>query len=700
MYAESRIAESLAGFKAQSGWMPEYHSIDEVDKANALIAADCQERPNGDVIFHPTPKQKRWIQNERALCWADANYWQTRYAYICDETNNIMRYRPRRSQQVFNSILAEFDEQQVAIEVLCLKARQQGISTEVALKFLHRLIFIPRVQGITASISDEKSELLNRILVTCVDMLPWWMVPPMKKNRTNLMEFTHGSILSIQSGSQISGIAQGWTPVLVHISECGDYPNPKKTLEEGLMRATHPSSSLFAVYEGTGNGNTGWWADSWRTAKERWPRGLSRLCPVFIPWHMASDLYPRADWLKKFPVPDEWEPEDEVVAHSRKCEAYVHHTPMLQKICGEDWKLPREQQWYWSFNYFEAKQKHCEKIWLQQMAADDREALISKNDTVFDQEIIEVISDEREREYQAYAIVGEGIDERYHPSAGEVDYNSKPRIEIDWDSNRGQHYEWLLVPVRAINELEITTAFSKLIIYEPPHKGCDYAIGGDIAGGIGDDRSVFSVDRKGVDEEPDVQAAEFISNRIGSVEIAYFGAAIAALYAPGIPNYRQPKWAIEQVRKYGDECQLQLQLMGFYRHHSMDRYDDKKPQRNKGRKAGFFTHTWSRPLLTGRFVDAVTHGWYKPNSPFLIRELADWEQRYTTEGKSRIDHQSGKHDDCAFAGALSYFTQHDWDVMLDRMKKRYDKPKSSLPEIDMGVYSGCEFRVSEGRERL
>src|ERR1035438_10088953 len=105
----------------------EYQTISE--RLRLYMRSERYPETNGDVIFHPTPKQKRWIQNERALCWADANYWQTRYAYICDETNNIMRYRPRRSQQVFNSILAEFDEQQVAIEVLCLKALDHAVGT-------------------------------------------------------------------------------------------------------------------------------------------------------------------------------------------------------------------------------------------------------------------------------------------------------------------------------------------------------------------------------------------------------------------------------------------------------------------------------------------------------------------------------------------------------------------------------------------
>jgi hypothetical protein len=700
MYAQSRIAESLEGFHSRHGFLPEYHSIEEVEKANRLIAEDCREDSKGNIIFHPTPSQKRWILNERGLCWADSSYFETRYAYIVDHTNNVMKFSNRRSQEVFDEIIAQFDEKLVAIELLILKARQQGISTKVALKFLHRLLFIPRVQGIMGSISEEKSELLNRIMATCVDMLPWWLVPNVKKNRTGkLLEFHTGSILSIQSGSQQTGIGQGWTPVLIHISECGDYPNPKKTLEEGLMRATHPSASLFSVYEGTGNGSTGWWADTWRTARDRYPQGRSRLCPVFIPWHMATDLYPSRDWLKKYPVPAGWEPEHETIQHARKCEAYVHHTELLKNILGRDWRLPRDQQWYWSFNYFEAKDKHCEKIWLQQMSADDREALIGKNDTVFSPETIEVISRERERSYRVYGIIGDGVREEFHARTQDIDYSAE-RIPVSWDTQNGNALDWLLIPLKPVDETEVTTAMNKLLMFEPPEDGCDYGVGIDTGTGIGEDRTVISGARTGRDETPDRQVAEFRSDRILTSEVSNFAACIGAIYAPVIPNYRQPKFCIEQVRKYGDDPQVQLKKMGFFRHHVMIRYDGKRVREQDGRKEGFFTHTWSRPLLVGRFIDAINNGWYEPQSPYLIQELESWEQKVLTDGKTKIEHQSGKKDDHVFAAALSYFTMHHLDVMMERAKKKYNRPKNTLPEIDMSFFNPLQMRVSDGRERL
>jgi hypothetical protein len=44
------------------------------------------------------------------------------------------------------------------------------------------------------------------------------------------------------------------------------------------------------------------------------------------------------------------------------------------------------------------------------------------------------------------------------------------------------------------------------------------------------------------------------------------------------------------------------------------------------------------------------------------------EQKVTDSGKTRADHEAGKHDDRVFGAAQSYFTIHQCDVMAARMK--------------------------------
>lgn len=694
MYAESVILAKMAAFERQNGWALQYHDLAWVEEFKAYIASitsiDANSRNSYiDITTKLTRERAEWIrrmvQNEQALCTIDANYWETRYAYITDNASNIFKFHNRKSQEVFDSIIAKFDEDEVAIELLILKARQLGVSTKVALKFLHRLLFLSNTQAVMASNNADKSELLGRMIQTCLERLPWWLIPRVTTDRIKLTEFDNGSILAVQSGSQATGIAQGWTPSLVHISEIGDIPNPKKVLEEGLFRATHPTRKLFAVYEGTGNGNTGWQADKWRACKEGWPLGRSRLCPIFLSWPTATDQYPERDWIRKFPVPAGWEPRAATRKHVRRCEAYIRNTSYLARIMGAQWTMPMEQQWYWEFNYEESVKTHTQKVWLSQMPADDFEALQGKNDSVFDDAVITVIEEKRKREFQDYAITGDSIDDGFEPNDEEIDYTLE-RIRVTWVSHRNQRFEWVMVPLRPTSDDDNERlTMGRVRVWEEPQNGYDYTFGIDTADGLGtedEDRSVCSVSHSVQGDGCDEQVCEFVHNKVNSPQMVGFAACLAAWYGEKCKDPRGIKFCIEQRERPGDDCQLQLKLMGFNYHHVNTVYDIKNPKETRGHVEGFRTNSTTRPMLTGRFVDAVANGWYKPNSKWLIAECKDWERKTVAGGKTRLDHQSGKHDDRIMAAAMSYFSRHAFDVMAERASKRYALPSGRLPEVD------------------
>jgi len=713
MYSQKIISKNLEEFARREGWVPVYHSTGQIEEFTEYIKSITEQAVGGRslrislkraISSNRAKEIRRWIENEQVLCAFDSNYFEDRYAYVCNEAAEIFKFKNRKSQEIFDNIIAAFDELQVAIELLILKARQQGITTKVALKFLQRMLFVPHTQAVMGSVIDAKSELISRIIETCIERLPWWLPPSRSTDRIKMVGFVNGSILSIQSGNQATGIAQGWTPTAVHISEIGDLPNPKKSIEEGLLRATHSTRKLFLTLEGTGNGNTGWLADKWRACKEDWPLGKSRLCPMFINWPMASDLYPAADWLKKFPVPGEFRPLEVTRKHVQRCELFVRNTEYLAKVCGKNWKMPIEQQWFWEFNYLEATKSHTQKIWLSQMPADDYEALQGANDLVFDSIIVDTARRERKKDYQAYAITGITIDDGFEPEEHLIDY-SKEFVRVKWNSNRGQTFEWVMKPLLPFEEDDERKAFDKVLVFEEPnmapgHEGDaqDYSIGIDTADGLGnddEDRSVASVTRSMTGENFDVQCAELCSNRINAPQMVGFAACLAAWYGVKTKSERGVKFAIEQRERPGDDCQLQLKLMGFQFHHLDIRYDSKVVKENKSHKEGIYMNAWSRPMLMTRFVDAVNNGWYKPQSPFLIEELASLERKIASRGKSRMEHQAGKHDDRILAAAHSYWTRHHVEVLADRSQKRYAPPSSRPPEVDYGYSNAGTMNVSE-----
>jgi len=705
MYSPVIIERTLDQFEAENGWRPLRHTLGQVQDFNSYIDS-LMNVDRGDsrtwysikagtrITSKRRAEIRRWIENEQFLCFADANYWKTRYGFICNEAGDIMRYSPRKSQQVFQQILEPFDEFQLSIELFIMKSRQVGISTEVALDFLQRILFMPNTQAVMASVKGTQSELLGRILETCWERQPFWLIPGRTSTKASMPQWSNGSILSIQSGSQAMGIAQGWTPTCIHISEVADIPRPKKVLEEGLFRAAHSSRKLFFTMEGTGGEANSWQADKWRYYKANWGKG-GRFMPVFIPWPCATDLYPEPDWIRKHPIPEKWEPIEETRRMQHKAELYIRSTDYLSRIMGGDWKMPREQAWFWETNYKEALASHTVKVWLAQMPVSDDEALQSKNDIVFSNEVIAEISSKKD-DYQSYAITGQSVligrnDEPYEPSPDEIDYNL-PRIPVSWESKNGQINYWELVPLKPFDDSDDNLCFNRLLVFKHPEEGEDYSIGIDTADGLGnqdEDRSVAEVVLNRMGNQRDEQVAEFVSINVNPPQMVSIAACLGAWYGqwresrPYTKDPRGVKFCIEQRMRAGDDCQFQLKLMGFNYHHLFQSYDDRDVNNQNPSKMGWFSNVWSVPMLVNRFQDAVNGGWIKINSPMALRQLATWVRKISASGKTKLDHESGHHDDNIRGLAQAYFTRHSHDVLVNRQTLKYQSHDQKLPPVNL-----------------
>lgn len=683
MYSERIILAKLARFQARYGWTPQPHTVEQVIEMNSYIKSLNDIGKDGRVYFDEaklTPQLKRWIENERAMCAIDCAYYLTRYHFIIAD-NEVLRFSFRSGQKVFYAVCQELEEQGKSIEIQTLKARQQGISTLVEGMITHRVLFVPGVKCSVASANPQKTQVMLGMLYTALEHLPWWLPPKLTTDRRSgagLMEFSAiGSSVVVQSGSMRGGIGQGTTPTVVHLSEVCDYTDSETQIEEGLFRAVHPSPNIFMVLESTGNGNTGWWAEQWKTNKEFYWQGRSRLLPLFLPWFMTPELFPTPTWIHKYPIPESWNPVDETIAMTAKCEAYVRMTPIIAAHLPPNWRLPREQQWFWEFNYLDAKRRRTERKWLRQMPCDDFEALTGDRESAFDWDTLQAIENHRQRGFSVYGIIGEGIAEKHDPPPERIDPEAS-RHYSSWVTPKGERLEWGFMPYMLNKDEEENTLknlypLKKLIVYEFPQRRADYSLGVDTSQGKGMDRFIVEVLRTGRDSSPDVQVAEFAADDITDVEAYAYVAAIASFYGIHMEESQIPKLCIEQRRKTGDTCQHQLLLMGMKRHHVMIAYDRKtnKPKPTQHSRLGFFTGSWSRPMLLNVFRYAVENGWIILHSPFLLEEMKDFE--INTDGaKPRLDHQKGKHDDRIFAMAMAYFTMHDLDIMIERAKKKFN----------------------------
>ena len=684
--------------------MPVRHSLSDVQEFTEYMKKITTVVSNSKnsyitVTANLTEKRiqeiRRWIDNEKVLCSLDYNYWRDNYAYVTNEGGQVVKYKNRRSQDVFDSIVAMLEEQQAGIQLLCLKGRQVGVTTLVSLYFSHKMLFIPNTLAVMASVQKSKSEEIEVKLDTAYSSCPGWLVP-VKKTK-NL--FVNGSRLMIESGMQPKGIAQGQTPQLIHISEIGIIPNPHNVIEEGLLPATHANKNIFMVFEGTGSGNVGWFPDFWKSQKEKWPLGTGRMCPVFIPWHLATDMYPQGDWLRAHPVPAGFYERrlDATRAHITRCESYIRNTPYLAKVLGSNYRVPIEQQYWWELEYSQAKDRHSLQQHAARLPADDFEALTGVHDSIFDQETIMELEDDiyevrtdgvktRRMPIKAYAIKGHSIDEEFLPPESEWDRYGEI-IPLTWISNRGERYDWELIPLLPVDEETETNTFDRLLVYEEPQAGANYSCGVDTAHGLGkedEDRFCASMTRVSKGSGADFQVAELTANRFSPAQSVPFLAAMATWYGKKSRDSRGVKFSIEQVEGPGDTCQNQLKIMGFNWHHTPGRLDGKKIKDENKHREGWYSNRTTVPILMDRFVEAVNGGWYVPGSKWLIEELKTLERHTVDGGRDKMTHQKNKHDDRIRAAAQSYLNMHTYDDLSMRAQRRYSTPSTKKKDPNEG----------------
>lgn len=710
MYSQRVIDTTIQDFSRREGWEPEFHSPEECEEFSNYITSLLEPHKNnaGTSWYwkdNKAPKAdrirwiRRWVQNEQFLCFASAEYFVTRYCHIRRADEVVVLFEFRLAQRIFLAALAECDDLQIAIQLFILKCRQVGISTATAMFFLHRILFRPNTYAIMASVQIPQSEKLKSMIDTAEKRLPFWLVPGKQSIKAKEPRWFNGSLLSVQAGGQEVGIAQGTSPSCVHISEIGDYTNPKKVLEEGLFPACHQLRSLFMVLEGTGSTATTWQKEKWDYYTENKKNG-GRFTPFFIPPACAGDLYPPDDWLRANPIPAMWSPSDRTRKMRRRGELFVRSTDYLWKVLGQHWEMDKEFQWYWECLYKEAIASHSEREMLSQFAATPEDAFQSKDDPVFSAETIDIVTKGKKPDYVAYAITGKTIlmgneNKPYYPNQEDIDQKAVDRggiVHLEWQGYDDNEYRWDLIPLKQFDDTKDENCFDKLLVFSAPEDGLDIAIGIDTAHGLNtpnEDRSSLTVKRNGKGSVPDEQLAAFTSLRVNAPQMARIAAAVAALYGTdGDKNVTSSnplvvKFIIEQVRKAGDECQSQLKIMGFLDHHIMLRIDQKgNVKQDSGHQEGWFTRQYSRPYLLDRFVDAVNTGWYILHDPIVIRQLATFMRKYKDHGYAQMEHATGAKDDNIFSNAMAWTTHHELENTAMRISSRYPIPEKEKAIVD------------------
>jgi hypothetical protein len=680
-----KIVERTITKWAAKNFEPEYHSAAEVESNNAHYSSLIETDDEGHVVStrdRDKPwremldeAEKNYIRNEIILCRADFSYFVSRYANIKSEEDRVVRMDPWVSQQIFLSILAEMQLEEIALMLIILKARQLGLSRVISLILLHAVLFFANINAFLASSTEDKTGLLFDMLDFVLERLPFWMRPAEKYRRENkFLELFNGSAITLQHGQQSTGIARGTTPTKAHISELSEFDEFKVSdlIDSSLLRAMHDSPNTFLALESTAKGMNNWWHHKWLAAKAGWPERRSRLRPLFLPWFVGG-LYPKEAWLRAHPVPADYSNRmlPWAAAHADGAEAYVRKTEYLHSRLGKDWQMPLEQIWYYECERDAAiREKRLNKF-LQEMPANDDEAFQSTSISVFDNETLTFYRDNAHVQelVGAYGLVGapEIVNPRLQPSELLRNPNQEP-ITVRVDRETGYPMQFDLVPLR-FDGWSLESGVDKIYIFELPVPGEIYGQGMDTSDGIEKDRTVLEGLRKGSINGPTKQVFEYASGKMNALDSWPFALALGTLYTVPDANgvMQQPRMAIE-CKGHGDMAQNIIRQMGWTNFHPWNdkQIDSRTPKTHQFNKIGVYTTSWFRDGMIEMLVKMLRDGDIEICSPFFVQEMASLQG---DEFVQALKAGYGGHDDRLMALGFVLVSLYKWDANYYRSAK-------------------------------
>ena len=704
MYSPRVVKQNSLRYQKATGRPLKRYTVEAcheaVKRLNSLLdpetgELDRKKRPNGLL-----KGEREFIRNEIHLCRIDFVYWCERYVKVRHwQGGHLVYFALQLAQQIVMTIWGELEEKGFAVACLALKARQLGMSTLSEIAIAHRVIFWSNINAIVGSSDPEKSKLMSKMMEICWDNLPWWMAPVMTARRAGqLFEFNHNSHnsgVSIQHGSQVSGIARGTTTSAVHLSELADFEKPGELIDASLKGAAHESPDLFLILESTAKGRDNWLHDEWRNSKENWPRTMLR--PVFLPWFVGRDLYPTKTETRRNPVPENWEPKITTIRHAEKAQVYVTNYLPLRRALGKDWTMPPEQMWWWECKREEAIKKKNLAGFLQEYPADDIEAFQSTNTSAFDTDLVAEIRDTALATVPAvYAFTGDAINERHYPDRRDVQHNA-PSISVIAQPRRdipAMNFELLPLKFESYQE----DPNGRLYIWEHPIPGEHYAIGADTSDGIGQDRSVLQVLKLMNPYDPNgvvTQVGEYASAIVNARDLWPLALALGTYYTVADKNGK-----VEQIRLVvecngnGEIVQYELIKLGWWNFHPWKFYDNKNQRTTN--KIGWFTNFRTRSMAVDTIVTAIRDEWLVINSPWFAEEMGSFER---DEFRQSLRAGHGAHDDRIMSMAFALTSSYIDEITTDGRTFFTSRKKQAIKESG-AVVSAAELTAELLRETL
>lgn len=165
------------------------------------------------------------------------------------------------------------------VRAIILKGRQQGISTYVQARFIHKLTHYRGKRAFILTHTKDATNYIFNITKRYYDHLPDYVKPHV--STTNIKELVFDLLDSSYgvSTAGASGTGRGETVQYLHGSEVPLWANAAEHAQ-GLMQAVPNLEGTEIILEGTAKGEGNYFHQQWQSAT----KGMTDYIPIFIPW--------------------------------------------------------------------------------------------------------------------------------------------------------------------------------------------------------------------------------------------------------------------------------------------------------------------------------------------------------------------------------------------------------------------------------
>jgi hypothetical protein len=386
MYSTKIIEKKVATMEQQTGFKLIRYDVGFVDEMIAHLKRLISDE--GKQVRPFTAEEHKFIRNERLLSMLDFRYWCERYCWIATKSKGLDRLRFWRSQEVLLErhlaveevrMWDQYNEQSGPVDGILIvlhKARQLGASAISQALLMHRCNFTPDLRALTASVDDEKTQLLFARFERMYDHMPYWMQGELKyKVKDRGMHWSKlDTIYAMQDSKQEAGIGQGETWDVSHITECGAFgKTATKSLENDFFPTIPQSIRALSVLESTAQGRGNWWHRWTEQVRQKRAAGWHY---AFVPWYVEPQMYSRVP-------PDGWEPSDLSMLHAKK----VHDTSA--EYLGHSIMLTPEQLFWYEGEHRKAYEAGTLNLFLANFCATPEESFQHSRQSAFNIDTLE-----------------------------------------------------------------------------------------------------------------------------------------------------------------------------------------------------------------------------------------------------------------------------------------------------------------------